>query len=187
MDKIKGESEVHYNKLDYFSMSGSCMYSFYKTKCLNTFPLKDKPGFIATCQGFDEYFVGVGKSRSSAIYDWKAKFHCNYQRLSEQKSKTENEESLYKKLEETFDVDVYNANKTTVRVVHGIIASCRDDTKCPCSYRFKGSADTYQVPAYEYVDSSLFLLNKGDRFRGVFEYRNRDYKLLRILYAEKEE
>lgn len=176
---------VQQDNLTYFSMSEDCMYSFTQTQVLNTFPLKDKPGFQAVTRNFDDYFVGVGKSRGSALYDWKAKFHCYYQLLSLQGTTTDWEKNLFNAMQDVIDVDVYNANTTRSVLVNGTINSCREGDICPCSFKLKGSQDIYQVPAYEYVDPTFFLLHKGDKFRAVFEYRNRDNKLTRILYAER--
>lgn len=178
------ENLVHSNRLTYFSMSEDCMYSFIQPQVLNTFPLKDKPGYIAATKNFDDYFVGLGKNRGSALYDWKAKFHCYFQRFSLLGTRAEWEKEMFDLMQDIIDMQVYNANTTAAVLVHGTINSCRENDICPCSFRLDGSADIYQVPAYEYVDPTFFLLHKGEKFRAVFEYRNRDNKLSKILYAE---
>lgn len=175
---------VNSNKLSYFSMSEDCIYSFIVPQVLHTFPLRDKPGYLAVTKNFDDYFVGIGKNRGSALYDWKVKFHCYFQRFSLLGTREDWEKELFDKMQDLIDMTVYDANTTSATLVYGTINSCREGELCPCSYRLDGSADIYQVPAYEYVDSTFFLLNKGEHFRAVFEYRNRDNKLSKILYAE---
>lgn len=181
------EKMVHSNKLTYFSMSEDCIYSFTQAQVVHTFPLRDKPGYLAVTKDFDDYFVGVGKNRGSALYDWKVKFHCYYQRFSILGAKADWEKELFDKMQEVIDTTVHDVNKTTATLVYGTINSCRANDLCPCSFKLDGSPDIYQIPAYEYVDQTLFLLHKGEKFRAVFEYRNRDNKLLRILYAESME
>lgn len=177
------EGSVQYKEVPYFAMSEDCIYSFINPLGLNTMTLKNEPGFITVCRGYDEHFIGVGKTRAEAAYDWKAKFHCFFQKFLIHGPSTDKEEKLYRLMRDNIDMDVYERNSTTNRVVVGTIEDCRFYNQCPRSYSLEGSDGVYDIPPYEFVDKSFMLLKKGDRFRGVFEYQNRDYKLIRILYA----
>ena len=181
----KSRNDVHINTLNYFSMGGNCIYAFINTVYLNTFPLNDTAGFLAVSRYYDEYFTGVGSSRSNALYDWKAKFHCYFQRFEALGTKDDKDNALYEFMKNSVDIKVYNANKTVVKTVEGTISNCRLCNYCPCSFKLKGSPDIYQVPAYTEVDPSFILLERGDSFRGIFEYSPADLKLIKIRYAEK--
>ena len=179
------KEEVHINTLNYFSMGGNCIYAFINTVYLNTFPLNDTTGFLAVSRYYDEYFTGMGSSRSNALYDWKSKFHCYFQRFETLGANDDKSIALYNFMKDSIDLQVYNANKTHVKTVEGIISNCRMDRYCPCSFKLKGSPDIYQVPPYMDVDSSFLLLDRGDKFYAVFEYSPVDFKLLKIRYAER--
>lgn len=179
------KDEVHINTLNYFSMGGNCIYAFINTVYLNTFPLNDTTGFLAVSRYYDEYFTGMGSSRSNALYDWKSKFHCYFQRFDMLGTTNDKDIALYKLMKDSVDLQVYNANKTIVKTVEGVISNCRLDKYCPCSFKLKGSQDIYQVPPYADVDPTFILLERGDKFRAVFEYKPSDYKLVKIRYAER--
>ena len=179
------DDSVQYKEVPFFAMSEDCDYSFIDPLGLNTMGFEDEPGFITVCRGYDEHFIGSGKTRAESAYDWKAKFHYFFQKFLIHGPSTDEEEKLYHLMRDNIDMDAYERNLTTNREVVGTIEDCRFYDQCPRSYSLEGSDGVYEIPPYEHVDKSFMLLKKGDRFRGLFEYQNRDYKLIRILYATR--
>ncbi|MBR5709572.1 MAG: hypothetical protein IKX40_02335 [Thermoguttaceae bacterium] len=177
------DDHVQFKNVPFFAMSEDCDYSFINPLGLNTMQMRDESGFITVCRYYDEHFIGVGKTRAEAAYDWKAKFHCFFQKFLIHGPSSDKEEELYRLMRDNIDMDAYERNSTTNREVVGTIVDCRFDDQCPRSYSLDGSDGVYEIPPYEHVDNSFMLLKKGDRFRGLFEYQNSDYKLIRILYA----
>ncbi len=176
------DNTPHINTINFFSMGKNFMYLFISTQYLITAPA-EKFGFQATSKVFDE-FEGYGRSRSTALTDWKSKFHGLFQ-LYELKGVTnESEECLYKKMLSSIDLQVYRANRIHRKWVKGVITNCRFGNFFPCSYKLEGSPDIYQVPDYSVVDPTFILLEKGSPFRALFEY-NMDNKLQRILFGEE--
>ena len=145
--------------------------------------LEEGRGFITVCRNYDPHFIGVGKTREEAAYDWKAKFHYFFQKFLIFGPGTMKEERLFRLMKKNVKMDVYERNSTTVKIVLGTIEDCRHNKECPRSFRLEGSDEICEVPPYEYVDTSFMFLMKGDRFRGVFEYQDRDNKLIRIRHA----
>lgn len=175
----------HLNTVDFFCMSGNCLYQFDPAQYVSTIPMSSSKGYLATNRDFDLYFVGMGKSRSSAMYDWKAKFHGHFQRFEKSGASTEKEKELYKRMKEAIDLELYKVNRTILKMVKGTVTNCRLGILFPCSYKLDGSSNIYQVPEYYNVDTSFLLLEKGTPFRAVFEYQPEDYTVRKILFGEK--
>lgn len=174
---------VQFKEVPYFAMSEDCVYSFIKPLRLHTLPSRRDDGFLAVCRYYSRYFAGDGKTREEAYYDWKAKFHYFFQLFLKYGPSTMKDEELFRLMQDNLKKDVYERNSTTNRIVLGTIVDCRLDNECPRSFWLESADELCEVPPYEHVDVSFMLLLKGDRFRGVFEYRNIDNKLLRILHA----
>ena len=180
---MSDDDSVRYKEVSYFAMSEDCIYSFIDPLGLNFMELEDHKGFMAACRNYDLHFMGFGKTREEAAYDWKAKFHFFYQKFLVYGPRTMKERVLFHLMRDNIKKDVYNWNSTTNRIVLGTIETCRYFNECPCKFRLEGSDEVCEVPPYEYVDTSFMFLMKGDRFRGVFEYQDRDNKLIRIRHA----
>ncbi len=177
------EGSVQYKEVSFFAMSEDCVYSFIDPLGLNVMELEEGKGFITVCRGYDEHFIGRGMTREEAAYDWKAKFHCFFQKFMKFGPSNMKEEKLFRLMKKNMRMDVYERNSTSNRIVLGTIEECRFYDMCPRTFRLESSDEVCEVPPYEYVDASFMLLKKGDRFRGVFEYQDRDNKLIRILHA----
>ena len=178
------EDEVIYKELDEFTM-GNCLYHFPDKIGLNAMKLPDEPGYITVCRGFDEYFIGVGNQAESAMYDWKAKFHGFFQRFEIYGPSNEKEERLKEFIDSCVDLELYRANRYYTRIQEGTITGGRFYNLFPSSYQLKGSEKIQPLPDYADIDPSFIVLEQGDDFRAVFEYRLSDNCLQRILYGEK--
>ena len=177
------DDSVQYKEVSCFAMNENCMYSFIDPLGLNVMDMEEGKGFITVCRNYDEHFIGVGKTREEAAYDWKAKFHCFFQKFMTLGPSTMKEEKLFLLMRKNMKMDEYDRDLTSNRIVLGTIEECRFFEEFPSSFRLESSDELCEVPSYEYVDRSFMLLRKGDRFRGVFEYQDRDNKLIRILHA----
>lgn len=180
---MSSDNAIQYIRVNYFAMSEDCVYSFEDVQILNVLPVRGRHQFIVVNRYFDKLFIGVGDTPTEAVYDWKMKFHFFFQRFSRLGPCNPFEENMFNTMQKIINVDAYDRNSTTNKTVLGTIEDCRFKNKCPSAFRLEGSDEICKVPPYEYVDPSFILLRRGDRFRGVFEYRDCDNKLLRILSA----
>lgn len=178
-------NKVIVREVSEFTFGGNCVYSFKKPLVLNALSLRDQPGFVIVNRYFDLFFIGVGKSIDSAIYDWESKFHGYFQRFENYGFLTEKEEELYDLMNSLVNLDKYNNERLYTKVVEGKICSCREDDYFPCSFSLNGSTDIHQFPEYTQTDPRLLVLEKGDRFNAVFEYKLSDNSLQRVLYIER--
>ena len=179
------ESSVIVKEVKEFTFGGNCHYKFKKPLVLNALSLRDQPGFVIVNRYLDLFFIGVGKSVESAIYDWESKFHGYFQRFEEYGFLTDKEEELYNILLNLMDMEAYKADKLYTKAVEGKICSCREDNYFPCSYSLKNSEEVRQFPEYTQTDPKLLVLEKGDSFYGIFEYKLTDNSLQRVLYIER--
>ncbi|MBR6435615.1 MAG: hypothetical protein IKS45_03840 [Thermoguttaceae bacterium] len=177
------ENSIEKVCVNFFAMSEDYMYSFEETLILNVMIVKQHKEIFVVNRDFDLLFIGVGNTRNEAIADWKMKFHYFFQRFSRLGTRNPFEDKMFRIMQNIIDTDAYDRNATTNRIVLGTIEDCRFEYECPCSFRLEGSDELCEVPSGDFVDPSFILLKKGDRFRGVFEYRDSDNKLLRIHYA----
>ena len=169
-----------------FTFGRNCVYMFPEPLTLNAMPLRNQPGFIVVNRHFDPFFIGVGKTVESSIYDWESKFHGYYQRFEQLGFFTEKEEQLYELMSKVMDKKVYRENRCCTKVVTGEIASCRDQTGLfPSSYRLANSTELKPFPEYTATDPKLMTLEQGDKFKGVFEYKVSDGSLQSVLYIER--
>lgn len=178
------EDEVIYKELNEFTLGG-CLYHFPNKIGLNAMKLPDAPGYITVCRGFDEYFIGVGNQADSAMYDWKVKFHGFFQRFEVYGPSNEKEENLQEIMHNCVDLDLYKSNRYYVKVQEGVITGTRFYGKFPCSYQLDGLDKIQPLPDYDNIDPSFIILEQGDRFKVLFEYRLLDNDIHRILYGEK--
>lgn len=175
----------HLNTVDFFCMSGNCIYQFEPVQYVNTIPMSRSKGYLATNHVFDLFFVGMGKSRSSAMYDWKAKFHGYFQKFETEGPSNEKDEVFYQQMKDVIDLELYRVNRTILKMVTGTITNCRLGIMFPCSYKLDGSPNIYQVPEYYNVDTSFMLLEKDAKFRALFELNPDSYHVNRILFGEE--
>lgn len=180
------ENNVIVKKVSEFTFGHNCVYRFQEPLVLNAIALRDQPGFIVVNIYFDEFYIGVGKSVDSAIYDWETKFHGYYQRFERLGYLTPREEEIYNIMSSLLDVDYYKENQHYAKVVTGEIVSCREyDGLFPSSYKLTGSEELKPFPEYTRTDANLMTLEKGDKFKGVFEYKLSDGSLHSVLYIER--
>ena len=180
---MANENAVEQVRVNFFAQSEDCMYSFKEELVLYVLHAKKENKRIVVNREFDLLFIGVGNDRDEAIADWKMKFHYFFQRFSRWGTRNPFEEKKFRTMQRLIDTDAYDRNATTNKIVLGTIEDCRFHNNCPCTFKIEGSDELCSVPSYMHVDPSFILMKKGDRFRGVFEYRNSDNKLLRIHYA----
>jgi hypothetical protein len=194
--------------LNFFAMGEDCEYSFVKPPFINIMPLRNGNGFLVVSRGFDEYFTGSGKTESEAFYNWKVHFHYYFQLFSRHGVHSDADVKLYNIMQDILDMKVYDRHSTTNRLVLGTIEECRTiehsiclyssdpswspgrnnhkpEKTLPTLFRLEGSDELCEVPSLLHVDPSFLLLKKGDRFRGVFEYRDHDNALIRIHFAKR--
>ena len=167
----------------YFAMGEDSFYSFTEDLILNVFPTEKPKRYLAVSRGFDEFFVGAGLCEDEAIYNWKTWFHYNFQKFYRLGASNPKEEKLYRIMQRIVDMDAIYKNSTTNKTVFGTMFTSLASGECPLLFKLDGSEEICKAPHFEYVDSSFLFLKKGERFRGIFEYRDRDNKLLRILDA----
>lgn len=180
---MANENAVEQVRVHFFALSEDCMYSFKEALVLYVLHSRKQNKRIVVNREFDPLFFGIGDDRDEAIVDWKMKFHYFFQRFSRWGTRNPFEDKMFKAMQNIIDTDVYDRNATTNRIVLGTIEDCQFNNNCPCTFKIEGSDELCTVPSYLHVDPSFILLKKGDRFRGIFEYRNIDNKLLRILHA----
>ena len=180
---MANENTVEQVRVHFFALSEDCMYSFKKELVLNVMYVKNQSKIFVVNLYFDLLFIGVGDDRDEAIADWKMKFHYFFQRFSRWGTRNPFEEKKFRTMQRLIDTDAYDRNATTNRIVLGTIEGCQFHNNCPSAFKIEGSDELCSVPPYMHVDPSFILLKRGDRFRGIFEYRNSDNKLLRIHYA----
>lgn len=178
------DEETIYKEIDEFTM-GNCIYNFPEKLGLNALKLPNAPGYISVSRGYDTFFIGVGNQADSAMYDWKTKFHGFFQRFEIYGPANEKEEELYEIISNHIDLELYRANRYYTRVEEGTIVGSRFYELFPSSYQLKGSDEIKPVPDYADVDPSFVVLEKGDKFKAVFEYRVSDNKLQKVLYGER--
>lgn len=178
--------KVVVQEISEFTFGRNCVYMFPKPLTLNAMPMRGQPGFIVVNRQFDPFFIGVGKTVESGIYDWESKFHGYYQRFERLGYFTEKEEQLYELMSQVMDKKVYRENRCCTKIVSGEIVGCREEHGLfPCSYKLDNSGEMKPFPEYTTVDAQLMTLEKGDRFKGVFEYRLSDGSLKSVLHIER--
>ncbi len=180
---MANENAVERVRVNFFALSEDCMYSFKEELFLFVLHSKKQSKLFVVNREFDLLFIGVGDDRDKAIADWKMKFHYFFQRFSRWGTRNPFEGKMFRTMQSLIDSDAYDRNATTSKVVLGTIEDCQFNNNCPCTFKIEGSDELCSVPSYMHVDPSFILLKRGDRFRGIFEYRNSDNKLLRILHA----
>lgn len=179
-------SKVVVKQIDEFTFGRNCIYKFPESLTLNALPMRGQPGFIIVNRHFDPFFIGMGKTIDSGIYDWESKFHGYYQRFEQLGFFTEEEEKLYELMSSVLDKKAYKESRCCTKVVTGEIASCREQHGLfPSSYKLYNSDELKPFPEYTETDPKLMTLEKGDKFKGVFEYKVSDGSLKSVLYIEK--
>lgn len=181
---MPNENAVEQVRVNFFALSEDCMYSFKEALVLYVLHSPKQSRLFVVNREFDPLFTGDGDNRDEAIANWKMKFHYFFQRFSRWGTRNPFEDKMFRIMQSLIDTDAYDRNATTNRIVLGTIEDCQFNNNCPCTFKIEGSDELCSVPPYMHVDPSFILLKRGDRFRGVFEYRNSDNKLLRIHYAE---
>ena len=127
---MSDDDSVQYKEVTYFAMSEDCIYSFINPLGLNIMELDEEKGFMTVCRNYDPHFIGFGKTREEATYDWKAKFHYFFQKFLLHGPSTMKEERLFRLMRKNVRKDVYDRNTTTNRIVLGTIEDCRFFNEC---------------------------------------------------------
>lgn len=173
------EKQHKIDQLVTFKYSGFT-YLFNNPPTLNFLPMPEEQGYVAVSYGYDPFFVGKGKTRHGAEYDWKTKFHYYYSRMMKY---DDVKEELKKLFDSAIDSEMYLNSAPIVIEKEGVVVKTRLPEGLPSVIRWRGSSDIVAVPDFSKVHEGMLYFKKGEHFRAVVSYDRGTYKLTDILYV----